>query len=106
MSLEVWTLINRKSTVIPSSPMVLFCDGEGSGGEEKVRGQKRKIFVGEIPVVESPTPLEPACQISRWLGACKTAYFMALGALGRSQRSELFQNYFEVFGVCEDFVIF
>ena len=57
------------------------------------------------PVVESPP--EPTSQISRWPGACKNAYFMALEACGRSQRLELFQNYsyFQALGACEEFVI-
>ena len=49
------------------------------------------VYTAVLPPVLESLP-EPASQISRWLGACKNAYFMALGVCGKSQRSKLFEN--------------
>ena len=66
------------------------------------------MFRWQGPVIPAcTTPLEPASQTSRWLEACKNAYFGAIGACGKSQRSKYSKtNYFKAFGACEEFEIF
>ena len=66
---------------------------------------KKGVANVQGPVIPGCTITPAACKPK--FGACENEYFGALGACGKSQRSNYSKShYFEAFGACEKFVIF